>query len=357
MNKTTEREKEILRILQRDPMISQEALADIVGITRSAVAVHISNLIKKGFILGRGYVFNDRTGVLVIAPVFMDVTVVDRPGTGSSAEIEILPAGSGYRMAGCLAAQGVPTSLLTVLGRDDWGGIIGDKLKEKGVDNRFMVIQNEYPTPRRVSVFDSHTGHRQLFSDQRALRYLNGEITHKLTVTAPNCRMLVVDGEIPSETLSQIVNTGREAETPICMVISSGAWIDAGNSVYGVSMAVLTDIEAQNMVGIKIDDFGDGITACKVLNEMGVETAVVFITNQGVVMSRPGETLTVPLSPIQQPHGFDEEYGSGVDILAAGLISGLLHGCDIRQSIRLGMGLMAHDDGNSRNLSERQEKY
>lgn len=44
----TQRERQILQLIEADPMISQQELADKLGITRSSVAVHISNLIKKG---------------------------------------------------------------------------------------------------------------------------------------------------------------------------------------------------------------------------------------------------------------------------------------------------------------------
>ena len=49
----TQRERQILQWIEADPMISQEALAERAGITRSSVAVHISNLMKKGYIAGR----------------------------------------------------------------------------------------------------------------------------------------------------------------------------------------------------------------------------------------------------------------------------------------------------------------
>ncbi len=52
----TRREQQILRWIEADPMISQERLAEMAGITRSSVAVHISNLMKKGYIAGKGYV-------------------------------------------------------------------------------------------------------------------------------------------------------------------------------------------------------------------------------------------------------------------------------------------------------------
>ena len=49
----TEREQEILDLLRKDPLIQQQALADKLGCSRSAVAGHIMNLTKKGVIQAR----------------------------------------------------------------------------------------------------------------------------------------------------------------------------------------------------------------------------------------------------------------------------------------------------------------
>ena len=52
----TQRERQILQWIEENPMISQEELAQKAGISRSSIAVHISNLMKKGYIAGKGYV-------------------------------------------------------------------------------------------------------------------------------------------------------------------------------------------------------------------------------------------------------------------------------------------------------------
>ena len=44
----TRREQEILAWIRDNPLISQQELAQRAGITRSSVAVHISNLMRKG---------------------------------------------------------------------------------------------------------------------------------------------------------------------------------------------------------------------------------------------------------------------------------------------------------------------
>jgi len=65
----TQRERQILQWIEADPMISQEALAERAGITRSSVAVHISNLMKKGYIAGKGYVLRSGTYAAVVGGV------------------------------------------------------------------------------------------------------------------------------------------------------------------------------------------------------------------------------------------------------------------------------------------------
>ena len=54
-------------------MIGSEEIAARLGTSRAAVNVHLSNLGKKGVIVGRGYVLGDRPGVVVIGGANVDV--------------------------------------------------------------------------------------------------------------------------------------------------------------------------------------------------------------------------------------------------------------------------------------------
>ena len=63
----TQRERQLLNWIEENPLISQQELADKAGITRSSVAVHISNLMKKGYITGKGYIVHTAPYVTVVA--------------------------------------------------------------------------------------------------------------------------------------------------------------------------------------------------------------------------------------------------------------------------------------------------
>ena len=69
----TRREPEILEIIKEKPTIEQSELAAMLGITRSSVAVHIANLQKKGYILGRGYIVNNGDYIVGIGAANVDV--------------------------------------------------------------------------------------------------------------------------------------------------------------------------------------------------------------------------------------------------------------------------------------------
>jgi len=69
----TQREKQILDLIAANPMISQQELADSLNITRSSVAVHISNLLKKGYIAGKGYVLRTGSYAVVVGGVNVDI--------------------------------------------------------------------------------------------------------------------------------------------------------------------------------------------------------------------------------------------------------------------------------------------
>ena len=55
----TRRERQLLEWIRENPCISQQELADKAGITRSSAEVHISNLMRKGYIADRGYLLRE----------------------------------------------------------------------------------------------------------------------------------------------------------------------------------------------------------------------------------------------------------------------------------------------------------
>ena len=115
----TQRERQILQWIEADPMISQEALAERAGITRSSVAVHISNLMKKGYIAGKGYVLRSGTYAAVVGGVNVDIggqsyaPLVARDSNPGRVRISL--GGVGRNIAHNMSLLGVDVRLLTCM--------------------------------------------------------------------------------------------------------------------------------------------------------------------------------------------------------------------------------------------------
>ena len=71
----TSREQEIVNAIKKNPLISQDELAEIFQISRSSVAVHISNLMKKGIIRGKGYVFNEYPSITILGDCYLEINI------------------------------------------------------------------------------------------------------------------------------------------------------------------------------------------------------------------------------------------------------------------------------------------
>ena len=116
----TQRERQLLEWIRENPLISQQELADKAGITRSSAAVHISNLMKKGYIAGRGYLLREAPYIVVVGGVNMDIGAVSAAPLvardSNPGRVTTSLGGVGRNIAHNLCLLGEQVSMVTVLG-------------------------------------------------------------------------------------------------------------------------------------------------------------------------------------------------------------------------------------------------
>jgi pseudouridine kinase len=311
--KPTAREKEIVEALQKEPLISQEELALRFGISRSSVAVHISNLMKKGIILGKGYVFNQKVSIVVVGQVYLQISVQEEP---EQTLIDMQHAGFAIDICRALSGYGVNTKLITVVGNDDLGSHILDELQGLEVD-----IANIYRHPHKRTC-------KQIVSN-RGLHLLEGygesEFEQAIEArewVAANCDWLIVEPLFQAFTMEKLA--GRGDKIP-CL---GGSWFFSDEEPAFLSRCQL--------LAVGVPDFGDYdryVSKGLELVASGTRNCVVSDGTSNMVLINAAGVTDYPLLPNQS---FDSR--RDLHLFLTGLVYGVSAGFPLRQALRMASG-------------------
>jgi pseudouridine kinase len=309
----TAREQEIFEILAKEPLISQEDLARRFGLSRSSVAVHISNLMKKGAILGKGYVLSKQTSVAVVGDIYLHIEVDETQG-----KIDVIHSGSAYELSTMFAHLGIQPKVITVLGNDDLGNQILTQMQQLSIDTGNIVRLTNRRTCRRIYA------NEQLIYEE-ALQPSEMQQAISLAWAAFNCEYLVVDPHHQSIINHLICNKDEEQVPFLCTYGYPADESDISEIVSHFSIAAF---------GVHHPSALDRcINRC--LDAVKNDRHLLVITDGShrLVYINNAEIFDFPLLP-----GQAFACGTGIPRLLAGVIYGLSNRYPARQAVRIGVG-------------------
>ncbi|MGE5415289.1 MAG: PfkB family carbohydrate kinase [Acidobacteriota bacterium] len=317
----TVREREIVEIVRKEPLISQDELAARLKITRSSVAVHISNLMKKGIILGKGYVFNERVSCVVLGECHMAINVT--PSTGVQAAIDMSMGGFGFTMSRSLCKFGLDVKLLSIFGTDEDGDRLLSATQKAAVDVAHVYRPNGTNSTKIVNIRsqDNPISYEQSFNTWDYQKLLDAK-----EWLAINCQWLVVQPRLMELVTSRI--SGRE-ELDRKFICTSLGTSDLDQLPYDLSLVqlIVLGCQSEEMNSSRVQDQG--------FIERGAGNVVVTDGRNLIAVSTREGSHEIPVPPGQ---GFDLPHG--LNDFACGVIYGLTGGYPVRQAIRIGMGVV-----------------
>ncbi len=330
----TEREQQIVDLLRRDPLIGSDALAEALGTSRASINVHLSNLGKKGVILGRGYVLAERPGAVVIGGANVDMKArstarvtaeTSNPGHGS-----MTPGGVARNIAENIARLGDRVHLISVVGRDAMGDNLVDHTAAAGVRVEHLV-RTDAPTGTYTAVLDVDGELIVAIADMEATTELGPEQLDQARDVIATAGVLVVDGNLRRETFDYALDLAvgvRTVYEPVSVPKAAGLKeaIDARVSVVTPNrdeLAALTDLPTRTDRQLQ--------TAARELHGRGVELVWVRLGERGSMLSTTDDIVEIPAIPTV----VEDVTGAG-DSRAGAFCHGLLQGGSAEKAARLG---------------------
>ncbi len=281
----TEREREIYTIIEKNPMIEQSEIAKKLKISRSAVAVHITNMQKKGFILGRAYVTKAVDYVVGIGAANVDIhghsKQMIRLRDSNPGHMETSVGGVTRNICDNAARLGVEMKLISAFGDDAFADKIMKSCDEVGIDASHSLILEGHSSSMYLSILDEKRDMYVAMSDMEVLQKLNTEFLQSKNIVISSAKMIVCDACLPLEVLEHLVHAYGH-RIPILIDPVSCAYSEKIKSMIGKFAAVKPNLmELEILSGIKIENDDDLHQATLKLIEQGVHHVYVSLGERG----------------------------------------------------------------------------
>ena len=301
-----DREKQILKILRRNPPIQQNEIADILQISRSRVAAHIMDLMRKGLIKGKGYILTEQDYCVVVGAINMDIR--------GMADIRYPQAASHPGSVHCSA------------------GGVGRNIAH----NLALIRLHGHSTATYLAIANKQEETILAINDTHILQQLTPQLLNTSRDLIRHAGVVLADCNLTPEALEWVFTIADEIPKFVDTVSEFKA-NKVKNWYSRIHTLKPTQNELEILWGQPIKDDNDRIRAVNSLHQQGVKRIFVYLKDESVFCSdKDGEQflLTAPAHTTVDSFGADDGF-------MAGLVYSFLEGYSFRDSARFAIACAA----------------
>ena len=345
----TQREQEILNILKQEPTISQNDIASRLGITRSSVAVHITNLLKKGFLLGKGYIVQDEPYILVIGGSNIDIQgfpkekLIQRDSNIGTVKMSL--GGVGRNIAENCARLGVPTRLMSVIGDDPYGQKILKEAQAIGLNMQDTVVLSGESTSTYLSILDETHDMAMAINHMDSIEKLTVDHIRAKRSIIEHAQLVVLDTNLSQAVLDHLLTQYPKTKFFVDTVSTKKA-LKIKDHLKHIHTLKPNRMEAEVLTGSS-----EKTPLLELCSQLKCKRSFISLGSQGVQVFEGKTHLHFPTKPIEVVNAT----GAG-DAFMAGLVYAYLKGYDIKETCLTAMAAsrlaLSHPDTINPNLNE-----
>ncbi|MGV8146390.1 MAG: PfkB family carbohydrate kinase [Alkaliphilus sp.] len=335
----TEREKEIFELIENNPLISQAEIADLIKITRTSVAVHISNLMKKGNIKGKGYIINSEHPITIIGGSNIDIQGQAEPplimNDSNPGHIKTSVGGVARNIAENAAKLELPTRLITAVGQDMNGRMVKENALANKIDVNDILVVNNKKTSTYLYILDENGNMIVAISDMAITNSLDTAFFSTKIEKISKSKYVVLDTNLSLESLHYLAKHLTNANLILDTVSTKKAM--RAKDVLHCFYAIKPNLaEAGALLDMQLITNSDVELAASKFLEMGIKKVMITLGSKGVYYADEKESFfksSFALTPINVT-------GAG-DAFTAGLVYALTNNLSSEKLVDFCIGASA----------------
>lgn len=328
----TKRELEIINILKKNPLISQNEIADMLQITRSSIGVHISNLIKKGYIKGKGYIIDEEPYICVVGGANMDIQGFPKKllvkNDSNPGNVKISLGGVGRNIAENLIKMGLRAKLITVLGSDIYAREIIEHSKKIGLEIQDSMFLENSTGSTYLSILNDEGDLELAISSMDIFDKMSLEFIQKKDKVIEASKLCIIDTNMPKDVIEHIVKNKRD-KVFFLDTVSTAKALKVKNIIGEFHTIKPNKYEAEILSGIKIDTYSDLELAGEYFINKGCSQVFISMGSEGIYYTNGKQKGQVKGREIEVVNAT----GAG-DAFVAGLVYSYLNGYEIEAAAR-----------------------
>ncbi|MEM9904374.1 MAG: ribokinase [Cyanobacteria bacterium P01_D01_bin.44] len=249
--------------------------------------------------------------ILVLGSLNMDlvarVSQLPKPGeTLIGQAFETIPGGKGANQAVAAAKLGAPTQMIGRVGPDGFGETLRRELQKIGVAVDAVSIDPVAPSGVAL-IAVAQTSENQIIVVPGANHCVDDVELSALSAQLPKAQALLLQFEISHPVVVAAAKLAHQAGVPV--IVDPAPARSALSPDFYAHIDILTpnQVEASQLVGFEVCDRSTAAQAAQVLRQRGVNTVIVKLGKQGVVVDTLATCFEIPAFPVE-----------AVDTVAAG---------------------------------------
>src|SRR5215469_7265961 len=202
-------------------------------------------------------------------------------GTGS---LKLGPGGKGANQAVAMARLGASVSMAGRVGKDPFGELLLSGLRTDGVETQLVEI-DQAETSGTAPIFLTPDGENAIVVAPGANMSLGLDQGQMVRIFAriPQARALVLQLEIPLETVNQLISAAYVAKVPVILNLAPAQ--PMSNEILSkLDVLIANETEASLLSGMTVTTVEEAHNIALKLHEQGIRMVIVTLGEQGAVL-------------------------------------------------------------------------
>lgn len=229
--------------------------------------------------------------ILVVGSLNMDqvVRVPHLPELGETllgaGSLKLVPGGKGANQAVAIARLGSAVSMAGRIGNDPFGERLLSALQADNIGTELIVVDQEEASGVAF-IFLTPDGNNAIVVAAGANMHVGHEQTQSARIqeAIPRARALVLQLEIPLDTIVALVAGAHKAGVPVILNLAPGQPLPR-ETLQQVEVLVVNETEASLLSGQRVDSLEDARIVATVLHEQGIPKVVITLGSQGAILA------------------------------------------------------------------------